>query len=137
MLLRELFDKPVAYEWTSQGDESWEAEFIVGEVMYEFLAYMSNPYPEEHEDAEVEIEFYHRTETGVPTHKVSGVGNQHQVFATVVAIMAEFLKARKPDILIFSAAEPNRAKLYKRMIATLLPHASIVHRGTKFFVRVK
>ena len=79
MLLRELFDKPVEYEWTSQHAENWEAEFIVGGVMYEFMAYMSNPYPEEHEDAEVEIEFYHRTETGVPTHKVTGVGNQHQV----------------------------------------------------------
>ena len=74
MYLRELFDKPVAYEWTYKDDYQWVAEFDIEKVHYEFIADIINPYPEDDEEVEAVIEFFHRTERGVPTHKISGVG---------------------------------------------------------------
>lgn len=137
MKLKELFDKPVPYEWTTQSDETWNAEFDIGPVHYEFIALVSNPYPDEDEDVEIEIEFFHRTERGVPTHKVSGVGNEHILFATVVSIMRDVITNMKPDTIIYSAAEPNRARLYKRMLSRLLPTAKTVHYNNKNFVSLK
>lgn len=137
MYLRELFDKPVAYEWTYKDDYQWVAEFDIEKVHYEFIADIINPYPEDDEEVEAVIEFFHRTERGVPTHKISGVGNEHVVFATIVKIIREYITTAKPDVIIYSADEPNRAKLYDRMLARLLPHAKKYISGKNVYVRLK
>ena len=134
MLLRELFDKSVPYEWTSQDHEHWYAEFNIGDISYEFVANILNPYPEDDEEVEVEIEFFHRTPGGQPTFKVSGVGNQHVLFTTIIEIIRDMITNLKPDGIIYSAAEPNRAKLYERMLARLLPNAKKYVSGNKVYV---
>lgn len=137
MYLRELFDKPVSYEWVKRDNESWDAEFDIGLVHYEFIAQVVNPYADEDEEVEIEIEFFHRTARGVPTHKVTGVGNEHMVFSTIVSIMHDVILNMKPDVIIYSAIEPNRAKLYDRMLSRLLPGAKVEPHGDKYLVRLK
>ena len=135
--LRELFDRPIPYEWTSKDPYQWTAEFDINDIKYEFVATILNPYPEEDEEVEIEIEFFHRSQRGVPIFKVSGVGNQHQVFTTVVDIIRDLINQAKPDVIIYSATEPNRAKLYHRMLARLLPNAAYYKSGNKVFVSLK
>ena len=137
MLLRELFDKPTPYEWTSKDPHQWTAEFEINNIKYEFVAYIPNPYPEEDDEVEIEIEFFHRLPNGAPTFKVSGVGNQHQVFTTVVDIIKDLIDQTKPDVIIYSATEPNRARLYHRMLTRLLPNAAYYKIGNKIFVSLK
>lgn len=133
-VITELFDSPVPYTWYSQDEESWEAEFDIGDVHYEFVTGL---YTNEDDGyTEAEIEFFHRNERGAPTHQITGVGNEHQVFATIVAIMSELLSNVKIDTIIYSAKEPNRVRLYNRMIAKLLPNAKTVKSGNKFLVRL-
>ena len=53
--------------------------------------------------------------------KITGTGNQFQVFATVAQITKDFVKLYRPDEITFSAdpGEPSRVSLYKRMAPML------------------
>jgi hypothetical protein len=45
---------------------------------------------------------------------ILGTGNAFRTFATVSAIMKDFLKAINPNVFYFSAEEPSRVRLYDR-----------------------
>jgi GNAT superfamily N-acetyltransferase len=46
---------------------------------------------------------------------ITGHGSEHQVFATVLANAAEYLKTHSPNYIVFSGGEDNRQALYSRM----------------------
>ena len=60
---------------------------------------------------------YGDTTDKVPFFGVMHTGSSFIVFATVVAILKEFVAAKKPLSLHFDAmAEPSRVKLYQRLV---------------------
>jgi len=54
-------------------------------------------------------------------YDIMNSGNSVLVFSTVVSILKKLLDDLHPRMLIFSAKEPSRRKLYLRMVKTLLP----------------
>ena len=50
---------------------------------------------------------------------ISGTGDAMRVLATVLVIMKDFLKREEPQIIVFTADEKSRRKLYDRMIKVL------------------
>lgn len=53
------------------------------------------------------------------THSILGTGNQGKVFSTVLSAIKEFVKNIKPEYIYFTASEPSRIKLYKRILKPL------------------
>lgn len=48
-------------------------------------------------------------------HDITGQGNELAIFSTVSKAILEFISKHNPNLIAFSAREPSRAKLYKRM----------------------
>lgn len=66
---------------------------------------------------------------------VTGSGNASLVMATAKSIIEAF-KRRKPDaVLVFTAAEPSRQKLYDRMVKRYAPNTNTTQgeRGAKHY----
>lgn len=122
------------WSWGFRGSEEASAEFNIGGIDYRFYAYTHPSSP-----GVWEIEFKvanagrHSTKFGL-----TGTGNAAEVMSTVTDIMREFLQQHTIESLVFTAAEPSRQALYKRMIARLLPtwgiHTSDAGNGEKMFV---
>lgn len=134
MLINELFTGQKQWEWNFQGSEEVAADFEVGNVVYRFYAYSN---PEDPSTWEVEFSAAGSGRRG-SKFGITGSGNAAQVFGTVVSILKEFL-FRRPDIttLRFTAEEPSRQALYKRMIARLLPGWSLQISHDKDFTVTK
>lgn len=52
-------------------------------------------------------------------YKITGAGAAHEVFSGVTSAVTALVSKTQPPALFFSAAEPSRAKLYDRMVASL------------------
>ncbi len=64
-----------------------------------------------------QAEFYKTNDKGMPwMYKPTGDGNAFVIFATVGAILREFLAKRKPLYVWFTADEPSRVRLYDALI---------------------
>lgn len=103
-LINELLDQPAAFSWKTKSNTSWEAVFQVEDVTY--WVFLDGP-----DSREVELVFTDSDHQ----EDITGSGNAFAVFATVAAILRDFLKHRKPVAVCFSAKEASRAKLYKRL----------------------
>lgn len=122
------------WSWRFRGSEEASAEFNINGLEYQFYAYTHPSTP-----GVWEIEFKvanagrHSTKFGL-----TGTGNAAEVMSTVTDIMREFLQQHRIESLVFTAAEPSRQALYKRMITRLLPawgiHTSDAGNGEKMFV---
>jgi hypothetical protein len=120
MLLQELFKNDTTnWKWGFQGSQEASARFVVGDIEYQFYAYMLSPYQG---DWEVEFKVSHGVDPKY-RYSVTGTGNAAHVMAVVVEILREFLQKYKDKIstLKFSAEENSRQDLYMRMIRRLLP----------------
>lgn len=100
--LVELLDQPVDWEWKKRSPSFWKAVFEVNDDKFEVyfsihtfrtdLTFSSEKYSED----------------------ISGQGDQFKIFSTVGKIVEDFLRSNKTEVLIFSAKEPSRVKLYYR-----------------------
>jgi hypothetical protein len=111
MLIFELFNKPVSVTHGDFDPEEIGIKFDVEGIPYQFYAYS---YPSSPGTWMVEF-------TGNATTKIIGTRNEYKVFSTIINIMREMLQTRYVTQLEFSAAEPSRVKLYKRLVSRLLP----------------
>jgi hypothetical protein len=57
------------------------------------------------------VNFFRGNET-----KNTGQGNAYKIFSTILAIMKEFIIARKPNVIMFVANQDNKNAVYARMI---------------------
>ena len=129
MKLFEVLDKHVEWEWEHNEAEGGVALFKIGEYYYRVIfEHDHNYYDHAMDDMEHPPEFF----TGIMilirheddnqwTSTATNTGNEFQVFATVSAIMQEFIKQHKPEAISFSAHadEPTRVRLYKRFVRKL------------------
>ncbi len=51
--------------------------------------------------------------------KITGAGNAHEVFSSVVPAIVSYVGNKKPNALAFSAAEPSRRRLYNRLVKSV------------------
>ena len=126
MLLTELFSGPSTWKWTEDSQRYAQAVFAVDDLRFE---------------VSIQLAPQHRTAAQVPSvdptrvwivefglingpgnhyaFDITGTGKAVVVFATVVALLKEFAKARGVAAYQFSAGEPSRRRLYDRLASRL------------------
>ncbi len=112
--LDETFDQPYDYTWDEQTNEAWHGQFIT----------KTNDYVE----VEIQswgkywrIEFTRSGDSGISDSKITGEGDAMRIFSTVIAMMGEFIRDIRPNIIKFSAEKSeedseSRSKLYTRIV---------------------
>ena len=124
MILNEVLNTPVEYEWMHSHSDMAMAKFYVGnsEVVVEFHE-MNNPLAPNDPDPTapklcVDISFFVSEDGDFDSaeYGITGNGGEYQIFATVMVIAKEFISTHKPAGICFSAAEPSRIKLYDRFV---------------------
>lgn len=130
MKLTEILDKALPFKVTENTNEAFFAEFKAGSREIRFYA--------SYDESENEIDKNHLTEWTIEFSEVvvsqygsdsrneygaSGSGNELAVFATLKAILKEFIKAKKPGVIKFDAdkSEGNRVNLYTRLVKKNIP----------------
>lgn len=120
MILRELFDKVDDYEWVEKSPDRYVAKFTIGNEKFTWVAEsMISEYGSW--DIQFTIEVIRRGVVGQSAKK-TGSNQEYRVFQTVISIMNDFLHSGElVNVLVFSADEPSRQRLYKHMVSRLLP----------------
>ncbi len=122
MLLNEVFDQP--YRWKTISDGKWQ--YSAGFQVEDGAVYMVSGYLQDVNKKPTWEFGFTRMKRGEDTsYKVTNTGNQQHIFATIVDIFRTFIADRNPDRIAFDAIEPNRKKLYIRMVKQLLPNWNV------------
>lgn len=111
MLLHEVLNNPLRWERTESGGTSYIADFDVGDINYEFEAHETDG--DDDDPDYYTIEFTANIGRKA-TQEITNTGNSISVFATIKAMIHEFIKLNKPKAILFTAKEPSRVKLYDR-----------------------
>ena len=118
MLIRELFDRSLPYEWTTQipGDR-YVAKFKVDNLEYRFSAHMF-----EYDDGlhGAEIAFCMMDGNKCRTDN-TGTGNANIIYGTVVSIIREVAGKLKLSRIAYDAADDQRKNIYPVLIKKALP----------------
>lgn len=126
--LLELFDSRIPYTWDQEDNEICRAVFHVGGYDYRatFRRYLDDDYGYGWDfifamkfSSGRGIEFADKG-AGVLSTSVLGSGNASQVFACVLRIVDEFIERKHPEYITFTADEPSRQSLYRRMVNAVL-----------------
>jgi hypothetical protein len=126
MKLNEVFDsKPEPITWKTKSKRKWVGEFNVEDIPYR-LFFNSGMGSQGKDVWELTFSIDKKGRLpadlkdkiqGTKNFGVVGTGNQGKVFSTVMAALKELIKSVSPKQLQFSAEEPSRMKLYKRMVS--------------------
>lgn len=120
--INELFDAPAKWKWIQFDEDEAEATFTVGDNEYVFNAHIPN-------SGYWKISFINTTVDHDIRYKITNTGNSSSVFSTVLDIVKDFKKKYNPELIYFSADEPNRKQLYKRIAKTVFPEYDITDKG--------
>jgi hypothetical protein len=138
-------------KWTRSDEDMSTMEFTASNgIVYEidFLAPFIGPdeidpidfIPDMSDDAmdqSVFVEFSQKDAAGDAKQGIAGTGAAAEVFGIVTNAILLFVKKRKPPMLYFQAAEPNRQKLYAAIINRLIknmPGYTAKQLGDKFAI---
>lgn len=119
--IHDILDAPAPYKEVVNSSVEFSMSFKVDDLSYLFGASLlkeTSLIAENEEDfiSGIDvwiIDFEALTKSGKGGFDIINVGNQFTVFATVGAIMKEFIKSKKPEYFSFSAKEKSRVRLYK------------------------
>ena len=121
MLLNEILDRPYPWKWHRKDNREWWGTFakepapgekIKHEDLYTVQIESIDDPSVRSQPAVWEISF----SDGAGRQGVTKTGNEFKVFATIMDIVKDFLKNKKPEYVNFSGKEASRDKLYRRMI---------------------
>ena len=105
----ESLDTPFPFHWTRRDDDYWQATFSLPTGEQYVLDIVEN-------DGEWETAFLHKGKRD--TFGIVGDTKQEfRIFATVVAGIKDFLKTMRVSELHFTAKEPSRVRLYRRLMS--------------------
>ena len=115
--LIEKLDLNVPVKVTANNKWTWQATFVVGEIVYRFAADVDDDAMSS--DPGWGVTFWNMTK---PTAFASGhtditgdAGSSSlKVFSGVASAFKQFIKAKKPGSFFFSAEERSRVRLYNR-----------------------
>ena len=109
----------VQWEWDTSDKDIILAMFSIGDLHYH-VAFQSAHMPEyEGPTQDWDVEFAVQDESGDFTQELTGTGSSPTVFAAIIQIVREFIQNYNPRSLGFSAIEPERFKLYSRLLGML------------------
>ena len=127
MLLNEVFDKKLPWEWIQQDQGEHIARFDLSDtsgytVSFERQRGRLGVYNWSVSFERYEIGSNNRLSSSA---KITGTGSQYAVFSTVVDIVKSFMGSEDPNQLMFTAdkQEPSRVALYRRMVKMFPPSA--------------
>ena len=121
MLIFELFNKTVKWEYETNISDEVNASFVIGENLY--IVSMTEQEdlelfdPDETFDNFWHVDFEVDSAGQGLTHSATGTGNAFTVFSTVLNIINIAIKEHNITSLYFTASrdEPSRIKLYNSM----------------------
>ena len=149
-LLAETLGTPAPWHWVRTTSYLYEAGWTVGNYRYvlklhhvsaidgadsaittrvgplrgEWSAYFSQVVPAEEDPFEPDDES-ERVRGDDFRYNITRTGHAFTVFATLIAILKDFVRQVEPSRLVFTAYEDSRKKLYRRlcqMLPTIDPH---------------
>jgi hypothetical protein len=118
MKLHELFDNPYKVQWDDSDPRDINATFKTAQGNTILVTFSQEIQRYDLWDISFQIEF--KSDKGFPqrTFNISNTGDAPRVFATVIAVMVDFMTSKQPDYVYFSSkvSEPSRIKLYDAMV---------------------
>lgn len=112
----EALDSPYPYRWEPMGSRE---DYHVAYTELEDGTPLEITFERDAQDDAYEVEFYRNY-----SRKVSGMGDAQGVFATVLAVIKDFIQRVNPETITFGAVKEDpsakitsRTKLYDRMVA--------------------
>lgn len=126
-MVLEIFDRPLKWEWFTKSKTIWEGGFDVNGkdvdvAMIKTFLHILFPSIKKGKDSAWEIQFTIDKEIDL----VSSGGNEIKIFSTVMAMVREWIKKQKPEMIFFSAKEKSRVRLYKTFITKFAPRLGYV-----------
>ena len=118
MKLFEVLNNHVIYDWLQGMDVGMEtAEFDIGGNKYH-VNFLDTKYTVDQVNKHcVDISFILFSEDGEMDDSMTGTGNEFKVMATVLETIDDFLHHNhNVSAISFSAREPSRQRLYKRLV---------------------
>lgn len=138
MLLLELFDKILPWDWFEQTFERTRAKFTTpnGQNLVVYFHAYEEPTEEYPNDPKlVELEFNNmgvgENRLRIGTSKITNSGEQFLIFATVLDVANQYAEEHPTTSIHFGATEkePTRVKLYKKMMKRFIPNATTYMDG--------
>ena len=127
--IQESLERAVPWKWQFNDDDASWANFTVGGLYYTVTFDVTNW--EKRKPILWELQFrisladlQARYDTDKSGYDILNSGHAFEVFATVIEIIRDFIKRRKPVAIEFSAHEASRQKLYARfakMVSRSIP----------------
>ena len=102
--LNEIFDNPSPWKWTDHGPGYHTATFILNKDI------INVRFEDEDDDNSWEFTFERNGKYG----QYYARGKEIQIFATVIDVLKDFIKTKKPEEIEFSAEGASRVRLYRR-----------------------
>ena len=137
MILKELFDRPQPHKWTRAGGlifnrntDDAKANFKIGNHQYVFNAFKIKP-------GVYKVNFGQVESNKKVRYDITNTGSEVPVFSTVANIITDFITTYDPQVIVFSAEEASRQKLYARLVNRLLKDSWQVKQDGQFFTLTK
>jgi len=115
--LQESFNTPYHWEWTTKKSDQRYARFFDSnshKFIVRILEIQSLSFVPENSWT---LDFvYKKSEKSLPSWDNTNFGNPLAIFSTVIDITKSFIKLKKPAQIQFFATEPNKAKLYVKLL---------------------
>ena len=118
MKLFELFNDPYKVIWDWSDDRDITAKFKTAQSNEIEVIFAKALLDQDLWDISFQIEFKDDSGRVRRTFDISNTGDAPRIFATVLAVMSDFVERSKPDYIYFSSSssEPSRVKLYNAMV---------------------
>lgn len=134
--LEELFDNPYVFDWTSSDDR-----FIADFRTDSGVRYNASLYPVVSIEGDApflwgSFEFSLVGRTGKHQYDLTGTGDQYRVFSTVAKVMGQAIREVMPTVMVFTAKEKSRVKLYRAMAERISSKSGYKNVSQKEFVSI-
>ena len=121
MLLIEVMQQTLKWEWTSKSERFVDAEFEDPSGVKYIVQFVAGH--TEDLTPSWDIDFYREDpETGQMKSNITGTGHSFIILSTVTNCISAFISKWDPEVITMTAKESNRATLYKKILLKSLPN---------------
>lgn len=130
MILRELFDRSLPYQWITQiPDDRYVAKFMVDNQEYRFSAHIFS-YDDNLRGAEISFCMMDGKKCRTDN---TGTGNINAVYATVIELVKEVVNVLKISRIAYDADDEQRKRIYTMIIRKSLPQWALADHDADWF----
>lgn len=117
MMLFELFSTIVPFRWVEKSEESYQAAFKIKNRQYDVYFAKDSSNGDEWWYVEFGIDSEAAGER--PRYGITETGDAFVVFSTVATIIEDFIGKVFPKMIVFTAKESSRVKLYDALVVRI------------------